>query len=90
MNIDYDVGDICVKVGGTYKVGCFFRCIAIGPEGRGHKSGRIGVSAKFEGLTSTIGLGWFYGPNFRKLPKADAEFTEMLRAIKPVKQKEPA
>jgi hypothetical protein len=44
--------------------------------------GRDGIGAELVGLPSPSGFGFCLG-RFRKLPTADAEFTEQMRALKP-------
>lgn len=94
MKIDYDVGDIVVCVDDSpspewgptrIKIGRFYRVRRIGPNAPNSLVNKVGPSVWVEEVEphSPAGFGWF---RFRKLPKADDEFTEYMRSMKPHKQ----
>lgn len=64
-------------------VGRFYRIGAIGPG----KNGATALAFRAPELRSDVNRGWaFRSTRFRKLPKADQSFTDMIRACKPVKE----
>ena len=75
MKIDYDVGDVVVRVAGDpsrMAIGTIRRVLKIHGE---DCDGSIGVS-----FFNADSLEWpWKGENFKKLPKADAGFTSLIK-----------
>lgn len=88
--IDYDVGDAVIKIGGRNNVGKVFKVKEIGPILPGNRTGRLSPSVRLYGLYAPLCDDWYFGLNFKKLPKASDEFTQQMRALKPSKRKQPA
>lgn len=89
MKIDYDVGDVvvCVDADGAPELvaGGYYRVTDIKVAEEWYEdAGELGTS--LEGVSPTDGYMDFKASRFRKLPKADDEFTEYMRSMKPHKQ----
>lgn len=87
MKIDYDVGDVVVRVSDVY----YGEDVAppIGKPVRVElicdSFGELGVL--ISGYPSPHFSRQWNAARFRKLPKADEQFTEQMRCIKPAKRK---
>ena len=91
MKIDYDVGDVVVKVDGEKDIGRITRCTEICVNGqKGEDSHTRGPVAKFSDYSDPNGkYEWLWAANFKKLPKADEDFTAYMRKMKPKQTEKP-
>lgn len=85
MSDTFAVGDVAVKVGGTFRIipkGSVCRVVWVG-EAVSEKDGEVSQCLVFSEWAPKPGYAGFDARNFRKLPKATDEFTEQMRRLKP-------
>lgn len=89
MRIDYDVGDVvvCVIPGVSIGVGQIGRVSGFRNGNGKSMLGECNLGVFLVGKQAKSRHGSYDARRFRKLPKADEEFTEYMRRMKPAKRK---